>query len=197
MLESPVTKISRKDQIEIIATALFKERGFADTSMRDLAREVGIEAASIYSHIKSKEELLQSICFKMANEFFFALENIENQDISFAQKLNLLITAHVKISTQNVAASTVFQQEWRHLSQPHLGNFLDLREQYESRLRTIIRQGITTGEFMVADAGFVTRTLLSSLNWIPQWYKLDGPLTPLEIARNISDIFLNGLVKKY
>lgn len=189
----PTAKLSRKDQIETVATALFKERGFAATSMRDLANEVGIEAASIYSHVRSKEELLQSICFKMAQEFFEILENPQTRQLPFNQQLREIISAHVAIITRNVAASVVFQQEWRHLSEPYLSHFLELRKQYEQRIRDIVWQGTETGEFVSSDAGFVTRTLLSSLNWIPQWYRLDGELTPADIARNIADLFLNGL----
>lgn len=189
----PAAKISRKDQIETVATALFKERGFAATSMRDLANEVGIEAASIYSHVRSKEELLQSICFKMAQDFFEVLEKLDSRELSFAQRLREIITAHVDIITRNVAASVVFQQEWRHLSEPYLSHFLELREQYEERIRNTISHGAEMGEFVTSDARFVTRTLLSSLNWIPQWYQLDGLLTPADIARNIADLFLNGL----
>jgi TetR/AcrR family transcriptional regulator, cholesterol catabolism regulator len=189
----PTTKVSRKDQIETVATALFKERGFAATSMRDLANEVGIEAASIYSHVRSKEELLQSICFKMAQEFFEILENPQTRQLPFAQQLREIIKAHVAIITRNVAASVVFQQEWRHLSEPYLSHFLALREQYEQRIRDMVRHGAETGEFVACDARFVTRTLLSSLNWIPQWYRLDGELTPTDIAKNIADLFLNGL----
>lgn len=186
-------KLSRKDQIEAVATALFKSRGFAATSMRDLAYEVGIEAASLYAHVRSKEELLQSICFKMAQDFFEVLEQLEHQPFSFAQRLREIITAHVAIITRNVAASVVFQQEWRHLSEPYLTHFLALRDQYEQRIRDIVYQGMGRGEFVSADARFVTRTLLSSLNWIPQWYQPDGELTPDAIARNIADLFLQGL----
>lgn len=190
--QEPV-KISRKDQIETIATALFKERGFSATSMRDLAREVGIEAASIYAHVRSKEEILQSVCFKMAHEFFGELEQIEKQHQNYNTKLRQIISAHVNIVTRNVAASAVFQNEWRHLSEPYLNDFIQLRENYEQRLRVIIRQGTEIGEFAPNDARFVTRTLLSSLNGIPQWYQLDGELQPEEIARHLADLFLNGL----
>jgi TetR/AcrR family transcriptional regulator, cholesterol catabolism regulator len=191
--QGPV-KISRKDQIETIATALFKERGFSATSMRDLASEIGIEAASIYAHVRSKEEILQSVCFKMAHEFFKELEQIEKQADTHTEKLRQLIAVHVNIITRNVAASAVFLNEWRHLSEPYASDFLQLREQYEQRLRAIVRQGIATGEFVPSDARFVTRTLLSSLNGITQWYKLDGELLPEAIAQNIGDLFLKGLM---
>ena len=53
---------ARKTQIDRTATALFRARGFAATSMRELAAELGMEAGSLYSHIKSKEEILHRVC---------------------------------------------------------------------------------------------------------------------------------------
>jgi len=123
--------LSRKEQIEQTATALFKNRGFSATSMRDLANQLGIEAASIYSHIKSKEEILQRVCFRMANEFFEAIDQADVRNASASERLQAAITAHVKVLTKNTEASAVFLHEWRHLSEPHHAEFLALRNRYE------------------------------------------------------------------
>jgi len=61
--------ISRKDVIVTKAATLFREKGFKAASMRDLAEAVGVEAASLYNHIKSKTELLHELCFSVANRF--------------------------------------------------------------------------------------------------------------------------------
>jgi AcrR family transcriptional regulator len=60
---------SKKDIIIEKASKLFREKGFGAASMRDLAENVGVEAASLYNHIQSKSEILQAICFKVANDF--------------------------------------------------------------------------------------------------------------------------------
>ena len=185
--------LSRKEQIERTATALFKTKGFSATSMRDLANALGIEAASIYSHIKSKEEILQRVCFRMAQEFFEALDAAESIDGSASDRLQRAISAHVQVLTNNTAASAVFLHEWRHLSEPHLTEYLSLRDKYESRFREIIRNGIESGEFAVPDEKFATLMIFSGLNWIHTWYKPDGKMKPEEIAANLSAMLLTGL----
>ncbi|WP_439881934.1 TetR/AcrR family transcriptional regulator [Pontibacter sp. MBLB2868] len=185
--------VSRKEQIEKTATALFKTKGFSATSMRDLANALGIEAASIYSHIKSKEEILQRVCFRMAQEFFEALDTAESAEATATERLKAAIAAHVQVLTKNTAASAVFLHEWRHLSEPFLGTYLAMRDKYEARFREIIRSGIANGEFTLPDEKFAVLTILSGLNWIHTWYKPEGKMTPDEIAENLSAMLLNGL----
>ncbi|WP_242920448.1 TetR/AcrR family transcriptional regulator [Pontibacter liquoris] len=185
--------MSRKQQIETTATSLFKSKGFSATSMRDLANALGIEAASIYSHIKSKEEILQRVCFRMATEFFEALDAAQTPDASATEKLRRAIQAHVHVLTRNTAASAVFLHEWRHLSDPFHSTFLALRDKYEARFRFIIQAGMQSGEFTVPDEKFAALTILSSLNWIHTWYKPEGKMTPDEIADNLATMLLNGL----
>jgi len=185
--------LSRKEQIEQTATALFRKRGFSATSMRDLANELGIEAASIYSHIKSKEEILQRVCFRMANEFFDAIELADVRDASASERLQAAITAHVQVLTRNTEAAAVFLYEWRHLSEPHHAEFLALRNRYEEHFREIIRNGIKAGEFIVPDEKFAVLTILSALNWIHTWYKPEGKMNAEEIAVNLATMLLNGL----
>jgi AcrR family transcriptional regulator len=161
--------------------------------MRDLANALGIEAASIYSHIRSKEEILQRVCFRMADEFFGAIDALQNTETSASEKLKRAIAAHVQVLTRNTEASAVFLQEWRHLSEPHHSEFLALRDRYENYFREIIRSGIASGEFQVPDEKFAVLMILSGLNWIHTWYKPEGKMTPEEIAENLSAMLLNGL----
>ena len=188
-------EVSRKKQIEHTATALFKTRGFSATSMRDLANALGIEAASIYSHIKSKEEILQRVCFRMAGEFFEAIEAAEATGTTATEKLRHAIYAHVEVLTRNTEASAVFLHEWRHLSEPHHGEFLAMRDKYEAHFRKIITDGVEQGEFEVPDEKFAALTVLSALNWIHTWYKPEGKMGPADIAANLSTMLLNGLGK--
>lgn len=183
----------RKMQIEKEATKLFEKNGFSATSMRGLANELRIEAASLYSHIKSKDEILQSICFKIADDFFYAIDGLSNNAQATANKLEAYIKAHVEVITNNPSAAAVFFSEWRHLTEPSLSRFLKMRQEYEKRFLDLLEEGIEKKEFTIADPKFTVRMLLSSINWIHTWYSPEGDLTSEEIAKNLTDIFLNGI----
>ena len=186
--------LSRKQQIETTATSLFKSKGFSATSMRDLANALGIEAASIYSHIKSKEEILRSLCFDMATEFRKSLEEVEKQNLPASEKLRKGIIGHIQVMAKDLTASAVFMNEHRHLSQPYLRDFLLLRINYINRFKNIIEQGTRSGEFKkTIDKKLAVMTLFSSLNWMPMWYDPAGLIDPFELGVQLSDMLVNGL----
>ena len=184
---------TRKEHIREVAESLFRRQGYPATSMRQLAGELGIEAASVYSHIKSKEEILRDICFDMAKEFFNEAEAIQNLNMDAESRLRAAITAHIKVITHNIDASAVFFHDWRHLSEPFINDFRVLRMQYQTYLRSIIKQGILEGVFSKSDEKFTVLTILSAMNWTYEWYKPDGKMTYQEIANNLAYILINGL----
>lgn len=190
---SDVNNMSRKEQVIRTAAELFRENGYTATSMRDLANALGIEAASLYSHIKSKEEILQNLCFDMAKLFQESLAQVENQSINYRDKLRKGIQGHIEVMSKDLTASAVFMNEHRHLSQPFLRDFLLLRINYINRFKSIVEEGIKAGEFKKIDTKLAVMTLFSSLNWMPQWYDPSGIINPIDLANQLADMLIEGL----
>ncbi len=191
-----VNNRSRKDQVIDTAAGLFRKFGYSATSMRDLANALGIEAASLYSHIRSKEEILQHLCFGMAEKFRSQLSEVENSSLSSSEKLRAGIVAHIHVMSDNLTASAVFMNEHRHLSEPYLRDFLLLRINYINRFKKIIEEGIERGEFIKVDTKLAVMTLFSSLNWMPHWYDPAGVIDPESLGNQLSDMLIEGLKTK-
>src|SRR5687767_8777318 len=134
--------ITRRHQIRQVAQNLFREKGYAATSMRDLARSVGIEAASLYSHINSKEDILNEICLDIATGFMDAMNSIKNQDLPPSEKLEKAIVAHLGVIREHSDASAVFLHEWQFMSEPELSRFKSMRRSYEKYFREILEAGM-------------------------------------------------------
>lgn len=185
----------RRIQITAVAEKLFNEKGYLATSMRDIADVLGIEAASLYSHVSSKEELLWSTADRCATEFFDAVKPIAASQLKTEQKLTEMIVAHVMVITRNLDASAVFFREWRHLSEPQRSQYAQLQNEYEGIFRAVIRKGMEENLFKNFDEGFSTRTILSAINWTHTWYKPDGEWTARQVGEHLAGFLLNGLIR--
>ena len=186
----------RKDQITEVAQNLFKERGYAATSMRDLAKAVGVEPASLYSHIRSKEELLSNICHRIADEFLIKIEEVLQLDSSPVDQFRLAVIAHVKVIVHNLDATAVFFNEWRHLSGEELALFMHKRRKYEDYFRSILVRGIDDKVFKETEVPFAMRLMFSVLNGTHEWYHREGRLKPEEIGNRICELLLNGMFRE-
>jgi len=184
----------RKDQLREVAQSLFKEKGYAGSSMRDIAQIMGIEAPSIYNHVNSKHDLLKRICYEVADKFLLIINNIKKNGSSHpAVTLQTIILEHVKIVTENNDASAVFTNEWRFLEEPDLDDFIKLRNKYERFIEKTIKDGLDQGIFKTNNTKLVTLSLLTTLNGIYHWYNPSGRLKAEEISNNIMNLFFLGL----
>ncbi|MFN8397355.1 MAG: TetR/AcrR family transcriptional regulator [Bacteroidia bacterium] len=187
--------LDRKAQIVIAAERLFNERGYLATSVRDLAEELGMEAASLYSHFKSKDDILWTIADRCASEFFDKIRPIAESQLHTQKKLTDMIIAHIGVITRNINAAAVFFREWRHIAEPRRSEYAILRNEYEEIFRQVVRKGIEENLFKNHDEGFSTRTIMSAVNWTHTWYRADGELTSEEIGQHLAGILLHGLVR--
>ena len=186
-------KINKKELILAEAAKLFKEKGFGGTSMRDLAEKVGMEAASMYNHIKSKDEILELICFKIANQYISQLQEIENTNQSFQDKLNAIIGLHVQLIIEDSASVSVANNDWKYLSEEKKNQYKQIRKSYEKSFANIIEQGMQNGEFKKMNVSVALFTMLSSLRWIELWYKPSRKITPQELEEDLKTLLMNGL----
>ena len=187
---------SKKQTILEAAAELFRDRGYVATSMRDLADAVQLKASSLYNHISGKEEILQTICFQNAHRFLAGMKEIEKKPINNTEKVKALIHLHIQVATEDFTSITAFNDEWRHLSEPELSHFKELRREYEHRFKDIIRQGIESGEFVEIDPTIALFTIISSVRWIYDWFKPGRKIDLEQLENQIDAILLNGIGKK-
>ena len=185
----------RKKEILAQSQSVLKEKGYAATSVRDIAKALDMEPASLYSHFKNKEDILKITCFEMADKFELAVKEVNDIYFNAEEKLRMAIKLHVEILTQNLDSALIFIRDWRNLTGTSLTQFTAKRNVYEEGFREIVQTGIDEGIFNETDKKFAALTILSSVNWIVEWYKPDGNLNAEQIAEKLSNFILSGLKK--
>lgn len=189
---SPVLS-ERKQQILEVARDLFSRKGYGLASMRDLADELDIRPASLYSHYKSKEEILWEIAIRAKEAFFLKVLPLANSTAPIEERLRLMIEAHVAVIIQNINASAIFFEEWKHLGDDRRTEFAAYQKKYESSFQALIEKGIEGEIFRKQNTRFGVLSLLSGINWIHKWYKPEGSMKAEEVAREAADFVLAAL----
>ena len=186
---------SRRRAIEDAASTLFRERGYAATSVRDIARAVDIQGPSLYAHVASKEDVLFAIVDRVAGRFEAAADDALKGDADAAERLARLVRAHALAVARDVGEASVFVHEWRHLSDDRRDVIQRRRDVYEARLRQLIADGIADGTFGMTDPAIAATFILTALNGIPTWFRPDGHLSPAQVADRYADLAVRSLTE--
>src|SRR5262245_31552079 len=187
-----MVETSRRREIEDAASTLFRERGYSGTSVRDIARAVDIQGASLYAHVASKQDVLWSIVERVAARFEAAAGLVEAADpgaVAFGPgvQLNSLVRAHVGVLTDDIERASVFVHDWRALDAGRREAMARRRDAYEARFRSTIRSGVETDVFAPVDPALTATYILTALNGLVGWYDPKGRLSANTIADAYAD----------
>src|SRR5688500_398455 len=176
-----MVETTRRQEIEDVASELFRERGYSGTSVRDIARALDIQGASRYAHAASKQDVLWSVVDRAASQFEAAadeaLADLPDTADPLA-RLRALALAHVGVVVEDIGRASVFIHEWRSLGPERRARTLARRDAYERRFRAIIREGTEAGIFAPTDPTVAAAYLLTALNGLITWYHPEGRLRP-------------------
>ncbi|MEX6690157.1 TetR/AcrR family transcriptional regulator [Danxiaibacter flavus] len=184
---------TRKDVILKAAAQLFTEKGYKAASMRDLAEKVGVEAASLYNHIKSKTELLHDICFNVATRYMEQMNAVEAATQPALEKVEVLLRFHIHEMLENHEEVTVSDREWKHLNEPYLSNYHNLRRTYRKRFAAIIQEGVDKNELQQIDAPTAVIIILHAVSGIDSWHRAKQKISAEDLENNMVTILLQGL----
>jgi AcrR family transcriptional regulator len=203
--------VNREDIIIAAADALHRN-GYEATTMKDIAAEVNLTAASLYHHFRNKDALLLAVLEEGLNHVIGLIEPVIDAQKSNAEKLAEMIRLHVVNVTRNttVGAAMVFEiRSLMNSKAPRNGdkptnmvyedfmqrrdNFFARRDYFEKLFREVVKSGIRDGEFREVDAAIYAKTMLGAHNWVAVWYKESGRLSGEVVADMMADTFLAGL----
>lgn len=186
---------ARRREIDEAASELFRANGYAATTVRDIAKALDIQGASLYAHVASKEDVLWSIVDGAARSFERASDAAlaDTREADPVDRLAAFVEAHVEVVTADPGRASVFVTEWRHLSPDRRDAIAARRDAYERLVRGLIEEGIAVGVFRPTDTTLAAAFLLTALNGIAGWYRPDGRLSADRIADQYVDLALRSL----
>ncbi len=209
MARKPADQSVSREEIIRAAADVLKQKGYEATTMKDIAAEVNLTAASLYHHFDNKNALLLAV---LEGGMDYALQHIApiaTGAASATERLREMITVHVVSLTEHptVGAAMIFEIGAligiRPPSAPEgktatafldrQGVFFEHRDAFERHFRDVIEAGIAAGEFRAVDVPIFVKTMLGANNWVSVWYQEGGRLDGPTIAANIADTFLRAL----
>lgn len=187
-------KSDRRSEILSVSARLFRERGYSAVSMRDIAQAMDIKAASLYNHIKSKQEILILIVITIAEEFTQGMERVLSSDFEPIRQLEELIDLHIDLTLREPSVIACLNNDWMHLIDADLKYFLKMRDRYEEGFRSILKRGIESGEITNVNVEVILFSLLSTLRTFYLWYGKKKLLSGADLKVQMKRVLLQGIV---
>lgn len=183
-----------RDEILEAAAQIFRQKGFHAASMQDIAQAVNLQKASLYYHVKSKQEILLHLLDQALELLIAQLEEVISRPLPADEKLRQGMRAYLSTMLENGDLAAVLLLEHRSLEPQYHAQHIPRRDRFEQLWREMIQDGIDQRLFDPVDPVLTSRALLGVMNWTITWYRPDGPLTPDELAHSYADLFLSGLL---
>ena len=179
-----------RERIFLVAVELFAKKGFNGTAVRDLAQALGIEAASLYYHFPSKQDLLFAVLESITDDLLETLRVAMREAADPAELLRRAMRGHVLFHVLKRKDALVSHIELRSLTPANRRLIVAKRDRYEMTIRSLLEAGVASGDFQTDDVRLTAIALLAMCSGVSDWIKPRGRLHANEVAEMYSTMAL-------
>jgi len=180
----------KRERILEEAVKLFYVRGFSGTTLDDIAGKLGVTKPFIYTHFRSKVELLEAICRPTIEMSLGAIAQAAQQPGKASQRLFNGIVDFSKVVLQRQANIAVYFREEKHLSEAGLAEINTLRKRFDRVLSELLEEGSRAGEFVIVDISVAALAIGGMVSWAYTWYQPEGRLPIDEVGEKLAHFAL-------
>jgi AcrR family transcriptional regulator len=186
---------TRRQELLAIAAQLFAERGFKNTTVRDIADAAGILSGSLYHHFDSKESIVDELLDTFQQSLWQQYDAIETSDLSPRQKLEAVVRISFDAIDQHHSEVAIFQTDAAYLATFERFAYLEERNiRFRNLWTGLLTEGVAAGELRSdLNVELVYRFLRDTVWVAVRWYRPGGDLSPAQVADQYLHILLDGI----
>lgn len=176
------------------AAEIFADKGYHDTSIRDISRSTGISLSGLYYYFRSKDELLflvQDHCFGVVLD---TAREVLAGEPDPEKRLRLFVENHLRFFVNNMKEMKVLSHEARSLSTEYRRTVNAKKKKYAELCLEVLAE--LDPDANEAERRVAAFSLFGMMNWIYNWYHPERDVPVDELARNMSQLFLFGYLRR-
>ena len=189
-------ELSRREELIRAAVELFSEHGFKGTSIRDIARHLGISVSNMYHYFETKEDLWLAIQEYSVRWLPDRLEAVWALSSDPVERFRLLLRAHLESSGIYQKESRIFMMDQDQVSKKGQGKSMQIQKKVLDIYLKHLAALQEAGYLATQQTKILAFNTLGVVNWYLRWYKADGPLPAEQVFDEIINFILNGAINK-
>ena len=189
------TRQLKREAVILAAARAFREHGYHNTSLEDVAAALHVTKPTIYYYVANKEEILFE-CFRTGLDEIKRVFGTLDAASDCAREKLLLLIRHYGAAIAGEFGWCMVHAEDQDLSPVMSARIRALKSEIDQRIRGLIKDGIEDGSIAHCDAKMTAFAIAGALNWIGHWYHRDATLSPAEVGQAFSQVFANTLTPR-
>jgi AcrR family transcriptional regulator len=173
------------------AATCFNAKGFSGTSLKDVARHLGLTDAALYYYVKNKEELVYQCYLRAAELGWDAMVQGRNEGENGFQQAFLYLRYHIEIMVGE-RGPVAIMSEIPSLKCSHRNEILQVSRRHGVGFEQLLALGIDDGSVTPCDVRMTGNAIMGSINWIPKWFHGDAKMAD-QVRREFPQILMRGL----
>jgi AcrR family transcriptional regulator len=181
----------KRERILEEAVKLFYQRGFTGTTLDDIAAELGVTKPFIYTHFRSKTDLLAALCKPTIELSLDAVARAAKSAGPPTERLRRAMVDFTQVVLSRQANIAIYFREEKNLEPAALAEINGLRKKFDRVLSNLLHEGVTAGEFHINDVSLAALAIGGMVSWAYTWHRPDGRLALDEMCERMADLALH------